>query len=97
MKIRPFNIDRMRRNVARSTPDFIILEISVTDLQRIGEAGRIRLFKGWMDKMRIKHIGKMDRIEFFQEYLIDRNVYKVSARVVKDPYARPTQSTRSRL
>lgn len=97
MKIRPFNIDRMRRNVARSTPDFIILEISVTDLQRIGEAGMHRLFRSWMDKMRIKHLGKGRRIEFFQEHLVDRNVYKVSARVVEDLYARPIQSTRSRL
>lgn len=97
MKIRPFNIDRMRRNVARSTPDFIILEISVTDLQRIGNVGMNRVFKGWMDKMRIKHLDKGNRFEFFQEYLVDRNVYKVSARVVEDLYARPIQSTRSRL
>ena len=92
MKIRPFNIDRMRRHAARSTPDFIIFDLSVTELQRIGDVGGHRLLRSWMDKMQIKHVGKMNRIELFQEYLGDRNAYKISARVVKDQYDHTSDS-----
>jgi hypothetical protein len=97
MKIRPFNIDKMRRHVARSTPDRVQFVVSMKELHRIGETGVRRLFINWMDKMRVKHLGKRKRIEFFQEYNISDDSYWVTGVVVDDPYARPIQSTRSQL
>lgn len=97
MKLRPFNIDRMRRYAARSTPDIFHIELSVKKVSEMGETGVHRLFGRWMDKMRIKHLGKRNRIEFSQDYNIDHDTYIFIGRVVEDPYARPIQKTRSRL
>lgn len=87
MKIRPFNIDRMRRHSARSTPDQIVKIITIKEAEN--ETAVRRLFIDWMDKMRVKHLGKRKRIEFYQEYNIEKNEYHVSAKVVDDPYAYP--------
>lgn len=91
MKIRPFNVDKMRRHAARSTPDRITKVITIVEAEN--ETAVRRLFTDWMDKMRIKHLGKRKRIEFFQEYDIDRNAYRVAAQVVDDPYAHPIRRT----
>lgn len=88
MTIRPFSVDRMRRHSARSTPDVVRIEVSVKKVSEMGETGVHRLFRQWMDKMRIKHFGKRNRIEFSQNYNIDHDTYIFIGRVVEDPYAR---------
>ena len=87
MKIRRVDVDCMRRYSAKTTPDQITKIITREEAANFTTVNH--LFKNWMDKMRIKHLGKRRRIELFQEHDIKNDTIIMSARVVEDPYAQP--------
>lgn len=85
VSMRKFNVDRMRRHMARDTPDSIIIYVDAYDIRSDGDLASIteQLFGRWKKKMEIKHERKNPegRIDIYQEFDIDFNRYRVGARI----------------